>query len=147
MTKSYLQHQISTLHLKKAVVAIESIAVLVFSLYGTALLPQLLVQLMYGNQPTFVQPPVWLQYIPVAFFALGVSFFLYAVLTILGLARKSKKLETELEREMEQCTCVDLCESSDLAEMLETAEKVVEEAEKKTKTKSKSASKKSSKKK
>lgn len=151
MTFSYLQFQISQMRQSKLILAIDAIGMLVFSLFGAALLPQLVVQFVLSNQAQFTQPPVWFQYIPAFFFALGVGFFVYAVLSMMMLAKKIKKLENELADYVASCNCsgMDCCQSNgaaNLAEMMATAEKVVEKAEKKAKT-SKSKTKKSPKKK
>lgn len=134
------QFQIAQHKQTKIFLAIESIAVMVFALFNSIMLPQLLVQFLLSKSESqlFQQPPVWINYIPVVFFALGVAYFVYAVAAMFMLHGKISKLEKALESDGCGCCCDDDCCSSDmdstneLAEIMATAEKVVAQAESKT---------------
>lgn len=105
---SSLNRKISRAYKAKMLNAIEAIAVMVFSLFAIVLLPQLLIQYVYANQQ-LLEAPALLEYIPVAFFALGAGFFAYAVVANIMLWMKVRKWEAELEAVGDDCCGGDCC--------------------------------------
>jgi hypothetical protein len=96
MNQSSLQFQISQLRQEKVIYALESIAVFIFSLFVSALLPQLLFRYVYADQQLTAEPKL-LEYIPLAAFVLGAGFFIYAMIGNFMRMGKIRRLESELE--------------------------------------------------
>ena len=101
MKHSSLKFKIKGLRQDRLYVAVESISVVIISLFVSALLPSLLVRYVYANQQLFEQPKV-LEIIPVAAFVISVAFAVYAVVTnvmrtikIASLTKEYEKLELE----------------------------------------------------
>jgi hypothetical protein len=91
-----LKFEIERLQRDRVLVAIESVAVVVFALFTSAILPSLLVRYVYAQQQLFEQPKL-LEYIPVAAFAIGAGFGVYALVLSIRNALRTRKLLQELE--------------------------------------------------
>ncbi len=144
MKHSHLRFKIAQLRQDKQLMMIESIAVFVFALFVAILLPSLLIRYVYADQQLFEQPKV-IEYIPVASFAVGTVFFLYAILTNLSRLKQIKALERELEAT--GCDCHGNCmcgPDGDMSLVDKTAKKatVKKTASRKSSSKSKRSSKK-----
>lgn len=90
-----VQFQIDQLRQDKIILAVESIAVMVFALFVSAFLPQLLIRYVYANQQLFEQPRA-LEYIPLIAFFVGTIYFIYATVMMVMKAIKINKLQTEM---------------------------------------------------
>jgi hypothetical protein len=88
-------YRIKMLQQRRLITAVESIAVLVFSLFVAIFLPQLLLRYLYADQQLLAEP-VLLQYIPVVAFAIGVGFGLYALVANIMTMMKVRKLQAQL---------------------------------------------------
>lgn len=157
MRHKSLQFKISQMRQDKIIYAIEAIAVIIFALFTSALLPTLLIRYVYANQQLFQQPKA-LEYIPIVAFVIGAGYFIYATIMMISKARSIKAMEAELadlELLGDGCGCGGNCgcgSHDDNWEDLEELEKLVEEAvaeaekeeaaTKKTKKKTAAASKK-----
>lgn len=134
---SDLTFKVSQLRTKNQNVMLTAVTVIVAALFVAALLPSLLVQYVYAGQQLFAQP-LLLQYIPLVSFAIGIGYFLFAVLGNLLRAKRANYLEKQIE--LEGCCCCD--EDDDvLAEIEALAETLVKE-EKKAPAKRKTVAKK-----
>ena len=105
MTSSSTQFKIQQLRTKSLLKTLESIAVFMFSLFLTLFLPNILVRYVYAGQQLFEQPAI-LEYLPMITFAIGVAYFLYAMVTNLMREMAAQKLEKEVES-MVGCDCDD----------------------------------------
>jgi len=94
---SQLQYEASQLRLAKVVSAIESIAIMIFALFTSAFLPQILLKYMYAGQQ-LTQEPALLTYIPIVAFALGATYFVAAVLANILRSQKIMALESEMKK-------------------------------------------------
>ena len=146
MKYSHTQFKIDQLRKDKMILGIESIAVFVFSLFLSAFLPQLVFQYFYADQQ-LLEEPIIFQYIPVAAFAIGVGYFLYATILVLRKAGQVKKLEKDLEMMANDCCCGGACgcdcDQDDMEEMQVIVDELLQET---AKPKAKSAAKASKKK-
>jgi hypothetical protein len=144
MKQSKLQFQIDQLRQDKNIAATESIAVMVFSLFVSAFLPQLLVRYVYADQ-ALMEAPALLEYIPVAAFTVGALFFLYAVVSNIMRMIRINQLQAELMALPDDeygCNC-DHDHDHENWEELDELDRMVEEAMAESKaTKSAAASKK-----
>lgn len=93
---STLSFKIQQLRMKNQTAMVSSIALIVFALFVSAILPSLLVRYVYAEQQLFEQPAL-LEYIPVASFLLGVGYFIYAVIANFMREKRAKYLEMEME--------------------------------------------------
>ncbi len=99
------QFQAQQLRTQSVVKAVESIAVFVFALFTSALLPSLLFRYLYANQELTEQPKM-LEYIPVAAFVVGVAYFVYAMVGNWARDGKARRLEQEaIECGCDDCGC------------------------------------------
>lgn len=109
MHMSSLQFKIDQLRKDKMIYILETLSVFVLALFVTAFLPQLIFQYVYANAQLTAEPAVF-QYITPAAFGVAVLFFLYAMITNIGRARKIRSLEKELElMEMNDDCCGGNC--------------------------------------
>ena len=95
-------YQVKSLKQDNLTKAVEAVAVMVFSLFATVLLPSLIFRFFYADQTLLEQPKV-LEYIPIAAFALGAGYFIFAMVGNFLRSRKVRQLETQLEIEMMDC--------------------------------------------
>lgn len=154
MKHSSLKLKIKSLQADRLYVAVESISVIIISLFVSALLPSLLVRYVYANQQLFEQPKL-LEIIPVAAFVISVSFAAYAIISnilrTIKIASLIKEYEKAALESMNDSCCGGSCEgcgSSDWADFdsLEELDKMVDEAIASSKTApAKTAAKKSAK--
>lgn len=86
--------------------AVEAIAVMIFSLFTTVLLPSIIFRFFYADKQLLEQPKV-LEYIPIAAFALGFGYFIYAMVGNIMRALKVRQLEAEMMASGENC-CSDM---------------------------------------
>lgn len=135
---SVKKFELKRLESQSQLVMVEALAVMVFALFATAYLPQLLFQYVYANQALTAEPKL-LSYIPVASFVIGALYFVYAAIGNFLRRSKISKLSKEIAAMGDSCSdcgnCADCnCDSDQsLAEM----EKVVDEilsSSKKTKS-------------
>lgn len=125
-----VQFQIDQLRQDKIILAIESIAVMVFALFVSAFLPQLLIRYVYANQQLFEQPAL-LEYIPLVAFFVGTVYFIYATVMMVMKAVKINKLQAEMTFMVDDCSCGGDCgcgHADDNWEELDELDKMVEEA-------------------
>lgn len=125
-----VQFQIDQLRQDKIILAVESIAVMVFALFVSAFLPQLLIRYVYANQQLFEQPRA-LEYIPLIAFFVGTIYFIYATVMMVMKAIKINKLQTEMTFMADECSCGGDCgcgDHDDNWEELDELDKMVEEA-------------------
>lgn len=92
---TYHQFKIQQLRLGKMILALETIAVYIFSIMVTIFLPSLLYQFVYADQQLLAEPPV-MKYIPVASFGVAVLFSLYAIIMCWRKYQQIRKMENEL---------------------------------------------------
>jgi hypothetical protein len=132
-----LTFKIMQLRAKNQNVMLTAVTVLIAALFITALLPSLLIQYVYAGQQLFKQPVV-LEYIPMISFAIGVGYFLVAIIGNIFRAKRIKYLENQVSTE--GC-CGSCCDDDDevLVELESLAEAL---AEKKAPAKKKAAVKK-----
>jgi len=122
----HLRFKISQLRQDKVVYATEAIAVFIFCLFVSLFLPNLLLRYVYTD-PNMAQVPKIFEYIPVATFAVGVIYFLYAMISNFIRFGQVKKLEKELDQlvaahgdhNCEDCTCAE-CSSPKLSTPIQT---------------------------
>jgi len=143
MKQSNIQFQIDQLRKDKQIVILEAIAIQVFALFVSAYLPQLLLRYYYQNQQLFEEPAL-LTYIPVASFAIGSLFFLYALISNVMRYRKIKQLEEEMLFLDDSCGCGGDCQcgSDENWDELDELDRIVEEAIAESKEEAKKAVKK-----
>lgn len=104
------QFEIAQLRQKNMIVMIESIAVFIFCLFVSALLPQLLFKYFYANAQLTEQPALF-DYIQVGTFLLGVAYFLYAAIGNFQRAAKVRKMEKQMQSsEMMDGACCSNCD-------------------------------------
>ena len=125
---SHLQFKIDQLRKEKMILAIESIAVFIFSLFLSIFLPQLLYTYFYADQQLMAEPKL-LTYIPVISFIIGMVYFLYMVVMNISKAAQVKKLEAELTALSE-----DTLNDDDLAEVQKIVDEIVAEEKPRRKT-------------
>ncbi len=140
-TTKQLRFKIQQLRQDKIIFAIESIAVIVFALFVSAFLPNLLLRYFYAKQNLTEVPPS-IEYIPVVAFVVGVGYFLFAMVTNLGRWDQVKRLEKQLDDvEMgDGCGCCG-CDSCEPSSMDSKTESVGLLAEKMKSTKKRKAAK------
>jgi hypothetical protein len=142
MKQSTIQFQIDQLRKDKMIVVMEAIAIQVFALFVSAYAPQLLLRYYYQNQQLFEEPAL-LTYIPVASFAVGALFFIYAVVSNILRWRKIKQLEEEMLfiGSDDACGCGGDCQcgSETNWDELDELDKIVEEAIAESKAEAKKA--------
>lgn len=118
---STLQFKIDQLRKDKMILAIESIAVFIFSLFVSIFLPQLIYTYFYADQQLLAEPKV-LTYIPVISFIIGVGYFLYMLVMNITKATQVKRLEAELSALSE-----DTLNDDDLQEVQKIVDEIVAE--------------------
>ncbi len=118
-----LQFRISQLRVRNQQVVIEGIMVLIAALFVSALLPSLLVRYVYATQNLTAEPAL-LGAIPTAAFAIGMLYFLYAMVMVLVRERRAKVLERELEALMPAMANTSLPEA-ELAELESIVDKAL----------------------
>jgi hypothetical protein len=95
-TSKQLKFKISQLRQDKVVYAVEAIAVFIFCIFVSLFLPNLLLRYVYTD-PKMTELPKVLEYIPAISFAVGLLYFVYAMLG--NVMRRS--LVTKLEKELD----------------------------------------------
>lgn len=123
--------QIQKLESEKLTNLVESIAVFVFALFMALFLPNLLYTYLYADQ-ALLEEPMLMSMVPVVSFGLGVAYFIYVMLINW---RKSLQIK-KLVNEMDEMTCPDCLDDSDLAEVESIVDEILAEAEAKPKAKS-----------
>lgn len=131
--------EVKSLRQENVIKGIESIAYMVFALFATVLLPSIIFRFFYADQQLLEQPKI-LEYIPIAAFALGCGYFLYAMT---GNFMRTRKI-SKLEKEMKDCDCSG-CQTTDTEyQALEKmAKTTIAQAKKATPRKTKRSTKKS----
>ncbi len=152
---SHLHFKIDQLRKDQMIYAIEAIAVLVMSVFVALFLPQILFKYLYANQ-ALMEEPALLANLPTIIFAIGIGYFVFAMVGNLMRMMQIKKLEKQLDESdccmSGTCDCLD----DDLAEVQQIVDEILAEeapkkkavaAKKKTVSKRKPAAKKKSSKK
>lgn len=139
----YLQQQINQLYQAQMVIGIKAVAVPVFATIVSALLPQIVFELFYAQQPLLEAPAIF-GYIQIGSFAVAGFYFLYAVLKSLQLSSKTTKLEQELHDLM--LTAQLNNQDSQLTELQTLVDEALSETKSPKAKKSKTAKKKTAKK-
>ena len=121
---SLTRFKIKSLKLTNVVKAIEAISVMIFAFFATALLPSLIFRFFFADANLLEQPKVF-EYIPIAAFAIGTAYFLYAMIGNFIRSRKIRQLEAQLEIETMSCG-----DTTDLKKLEEMASKKVSQAKK-----------------
>lgn len=96
MKHSSLKFKIKGLRQDRLSTTADTIAVILVSLFVSALLPSLLVRYVYANQQLFEQPKA-LEIIPVVAFIISIGFAVYALVTNVLRSIKIAALTKELE--------------------------------------------------
>lgn len=122
----------SQLRMKNQTTMVSAIAMMVFALFVSALLPTLLVRYVYAGQQLFEQPAL-LEYLPIAAFVLGAGYFVYAV--IINMLREKRAMYLDMMME-DECNC-----NHDHDDMMAEVARAAEAAAPKATTKRKTASK------
>lgn len=112
MKHSALKFKIKGLQQDRLYTSVETISIVILSLFVSALLPSLLVRYVYANQQLFEQPKL-LEIIPVAAFIISVAYAGYAlvsnILRSLKIAALTKELETAELMEAQDGCCGGCC--------------------------------------
>ena len=103
----YAKFKIKTLKQESVIKTLESIAVFIFALFTTMLLPSILFKYLYQDQQLLEQPKL-LEYIPIAAFAIGIGYFAYAMIGNVLRAMKIKQIEKDLMSGGDDCHGMDM---------------------------------------
>lgn len=106
--QSATQFKIQGLRQQSQGAMVEALAIMMFALFLTAFLPQILIRFLYADQQ-LMSEPMLLQYIPIATFVLGVLGFLMA---FFGNWRRRGEIR-RLEKELSSMSMMDCCSGCD----------------------------------
>lgn len=95
MNQSYAQYQVQSLKMTNIQRVMESVMVMFIALFSTAVLPSLLIQYVY-NDPTMLQPPKVIEYIPMVCYAISALYVIFVIVTNMQRGKKIKQLEQDM---------------------------------------------------